>query len=665
MMTRILPLLALLVLALSAPAHAQPDQIARVPRSPVADRPTCNADREGWIWTITDASSSSSCSGGGSASSACQCQGGTWGKPSGGGPVGFDAIQAGASTAELEVGDGGDLDWTGTGNINARRTGNTRYSRDHADWKACLEAGDGARECVLTPGRYDVGAGLAITPVTSASGANGSLVVARCDGATLYSTSAAVSGGVVSFNLSSLQHDTEVIVSGCRIDGSAADDDETGLLFTSATGSGGLSGRVRIEGVSIGESGLGDGSETGLWYERTGLSFSLVMANSRVQAAGKVFRWEHGARVMITNTLLNGSAPGVSPAADYCLDVGEDNAVSDTYAGFVAMAAVRFSNCGGIRTKTGAVLGDFSFAGTIGDPTEDAPIWTVSDGNLVDVRIAYQANATEGSGGPLVYMESDDLAARVAMTEGGCQYLSLGPEIFEGAAGVVPRSLSAEIGSGAVACSGGVPFGDTLLAEDRTGSRGLVRLHGGWHEYVGNTAPLSRPAAFRPVERLRFGSSTGTSPNTSGCLATALTAYQTSCAGPGATNQATPIPAGTVVYAFSCARGGTTTGWDGGESVDVQLASWNGSAWANVTGALVQLTEADATGDVKAAAAFAPVTISSDTTLAALTPAFTGSGMTMDLSCTADVVLPLFASADPAPPACLLDDCPLDEATLL
>lgn len=560
------------------------------------------------------------------------------------GSIDFGDILSGSSSQAYTVGNSGSIDWSGTGSVNARYTANTRWSRSIADWKACIEAGDGARNCILTPGRYDAGTGLDLVPATSASGSNGSLVAIACQGATIYSSAANVSvggggfGAVVSISLSALQHDTEVVISGCRIDGSPSDNNETGLYLSSATGSGGASGRVRIEGMAIGESGLQEGTERGLWYDRSGLAYTLVMSDSRIQAAGIVFDWEFGARGMIANTLIN----TIGTATARCFDWGSGNTITDSYAGFLSVTGLRFVGCGAgaIRTKTGLVIGDLSLGGLIGSAASDEPVWTVTDGNMLDVQIGYQGNANEGTAGPLIYMESDDLAARVTLTEAGCQYLTLNPEIFEGAAGVVPRYLSAEVSSGAVACSGGTPFGNTLLAEDRTGSRGLVRLHGTWHEYVGNTSVVVRPASYRAMDRLVFGSSTGTAPNTSGCLATALAAYQTTCTGPGATNQARPVPAGTVVYAFSCARGGSTAGWDGGETVDVQLATWNGSAWSNVTGALVQIAESDALGDLKAATAFTPVTIGSDTTLAALTPAFSGSGMTMDMSCHVDVVLP-------------------------
>lgn len=562
----------------------------------------------------------------------------------GGDPIPFSDVQAGTSTSALVVGAGGDLDWTDTGSINARRTANTRYSRSLADWENCLETGDGARRCVLTAGRYDAGAGLELTPGTSSGGANGSLIHVACDGATIYSSAADVSAGgggagaVVSLSLSTLQHDTEVVISGCRIDGSNTDTNETGLYLSSSTGFGGASGRVRIEGVSIGESGLQEGTERGLWYDRTGLAYTLVMSDSRVQAAGVVFDWEFGARGMITNTLFN----TIGTASGRCFDWGSGNAVTDSYAGFLSLSGVRLVGCGAgaLRTKTGLVIGDVSIGGLIGSAASDEPVWTVSDGNMLDVQVGYQGNANEGTAGPLIYMEADDLTARVTLTEAGCQYLTLGPEIFEGAAGVVPRSLSAEVASGAVACSGGVPFGDTLLAEDRTGSRGLVRLHGRVHEYIGNTAPVVVEGLTRALSRLVFGSSTGTSPNVNGCLATALTAYQTDCAaGVGATNQSAFLPAGTRIMGFACAPGEGLT-LDPGETVDYQVAYWDGDSWENVSGATVQLANGDTLGDLKDAAPFAAHTLAADSPVQVKTPAFVGTGFTMDQACALTVAVP-------------------------
>lgn len=129
--------LILVALLVAAPGAAQ-EVIEHPPDFTFSTLPTCNSDRDGRIYTITDASDTSTCAGGGTARTPCICNGTAWASlPFGGGsghgdgancaageiPLGVDANGAVQGCYEPTEADITDLTHTTDTNANTLCTG--------------------------------------------------------------------------------------------------------------------------------------------------------------------------------------------------------------------------------------------------------------------------------------------------------------------------------------------------------------------------------------------------------------------------------------------------------------------------------------------------------------------------------------------------------------
>lgn len=405
-----------------------------------------------------------------------------------------------------------------------------------AAWKACLEStGSPSRACVLAPGVYDANSeypsagGLYVAasyfadePVPSWS--------AICLGSYIYSTASAMDVGpendsaIVLFNLSKLEHDSQVLIDGCNI-GYSNDTDETGLLIEydgsdKEVGQSQQGNHITIRNVTIGEdSSLIDGTERALWIDArdvgsTGQSVSIydskmdAFGNTIVQVDMVMQSGLHG-RFFADGLVLHGSTTTPSRANNLCLSLNPDGTIPLPESGVGTVAQLRnfeATSCGGIDVVSNALIldGKLGWIGTSGESGPAIKFW----GQHADIEVVYTEGPGSGptvdSNGPFVQLQQDGASADVTVYDTACARFDAAQELFEVDTGVDPGVMTGKLIEGLYpgtgACSA-TPFGNTLLAATLTSSRGSVDAFGTTLAYNGSAEITKARDDLTPFRR--------------------------------------------------------------------------------------------------------------------------------------------------------------------